>query len=325
MPSPPPGRYVILGASGLVGSHLLHALRDRPGIAVSAIGGSRPPRVSGNNIVPHQVDLTDPLGCAPLMEGADYLLLAAGVLSTAPVLKRDPLNSVLTTLRLSVNALEAAWRAGVKRCVWISSTTGYPQSDVPLTEGQMFEGEPPSGWHAVGWMTRYVESLCRTVAQHVANPMAVTVLRPSLIYGEYDHFDEASAHFLPSLVRRVVHRETPLEVWGDGSQTRDVIHAEDVATAGLAALVHPEPFAAFNIAAGESHSVRDILTRLVALDGFDSAEIVYRLDKPQSTAVRRFDTTLAQRSLGFAPRVPLDEGLKRTIAWYRSTLSHTRD
>jgi GDP-L-fucose synthase len=321
MTNPPPGHYLIFGASGLVGSHLLHALRDRPEVTVTAVGGSRPPQVTGANITPRQTDLTERQACEALMAGADYLVLAAGVLSTAPVLKRDPLASVLTTQRIAVNTLETAWRAGIKHAVLLSSTTGYPEGDAELSEEQMFKGEPPAGWHALGWMTRYVETLAQSVALHVPRPMPVTVLRPSLIYGEYDHFDEASAHFLPSLVRRVVHRETPIEVWGNGTQTRDVIHAADVAAACLRGLAHPEPFAAFNIAAGASYSVNDILARLVALDDFSDAQIVHRLDKPQSTATRRFDVSLAREVLGFSPSVSLDEGLRRTIAWYRHALA----
>lgn len=323
MTFPPPGRYLVLGASGLVGSHLLLALKNQPGVQVRAVGGSRAPRVEGANIEPLRADLTDPAHCGALMADIDYLMLFAGVLSTAPVLARDPLASVLATLRLSVNALEAGWRAGVKRCVVLSSTTGYPVSDQPLTEDRLFEGEPPPGWHALGWMSRYVETLCQTVALRLPRPMAVTALRPSMIYGEYDHFDEASAHFLPSLIRRVVARERPIEVWGDGAQTRDLVHAADVAAASLKALGHPEPFAAFNVAAGESHSVNHILERLIALDGFADAQVSHRLDKPQSTARRAFDDGRIRDALGFTPAISLDEGLKRTISWYRESITRT--
>jgi GDP-L-fucose synthase len=318
MHAPPPGHYLILGASGLAGSHLLIALKDMPGVRVRAAGGSRMPRVHGGNIEPLQMDAADPAQCAAVMDGVDCLLLCAGVLSTSPVLARDPLASVLTTLRVSMNALEAAWRAGVKRCVCISSTTAYPVSEDALTEDRLFEGEPPPGWHALGWMTRYVESLCRSVSSHIVRPMGVTVLRPSLIYGEYDHFDEASAHFLPSLVRRVVNREKPIEVWGDGTQVRDIVHGADVARAALLGLSCTQQFSAYNIAAGESHSVNDILARLIALDGFTDAKITHRLDKPQSAARRFFDPSLARAELGFTPAVSLDEGLTRTLAWYRA-------
>jgi len=317
MTTVPPGRYLLLGASGLVGSHALVALRGQPGVSVRAVGGRRLPTVSGPNIEALSGDLTDAKFVSELVHGVDFLFLFAGVLSTAPVLARDPLASVLTTLRLSVSAIEAAWRAGVRRCVWLSSTCGYPSCEGPLVERQMFEGEPPSQWHALGWMTRYVETLCETVATRISNTISVVVLRPSLIYGEYDHFDEATAHFLPSLVRRVVARERPIEVWGNGNQSRDLIHAADVVAAALSGLTVEEPFVALNVAAGRSYSVNEILSKLLAIDGFSDAEIIHVGGKPQTAASRQFDTHRAFKVLRWCPQVTLDDGLTRTVAWYR--------
>lgn len=314
----PLGHYLVLGASGLLGSHALLALRDQPGLRVRAVGGSRLPRVVGRNIDQLRADLTDPSAVAPLFLNIDYVFVCAGVLSTAPVLATDPLRSVLTTLRISINAVEAAWRSGVRRCVIISSTCGYPESNQPLTEEQMFQGEPPAQWHALGGMTRYLENLCISVSERVKNPLAITVLRPSLVYGEYDHFDD-TAHFLPALIRRVVARENPIEVWGDGSQQRDLVHAADVIRAGLMSLTHPDRLLTLNICAGTSHSVNDIVARLIDADGFADAMVKHRIDRPQTATLRRFDGKKAELQLRFRPRIGLDEGIAQTLAWYRES------
>lgn len=314
----PSGHYLVLGASGLLGSHALLALRDQPGIRVRAVGGSRLPRVVSANIEPTRVDLSDPAVVAPLFRDIDYVLVCAGVLSTAPVLASDPFRSVLTTLRISVNAIEAAWRAGVRRCVLLSSTCGYPESNEPLVEEQMFQGEPPIHWHALGSMTRYLENLCISVSERAKNPLAMTVLRPSLVYGEYDHFDD-TAHFLPALIRRVVAREKPIEVWGDGSQQRDLVHAADVIRAGLMSLTHPDQLLTANICAGTSHSVNDILARLMDADGFVDATVKHRIDRPQTATSLRFDGKKAKLQLGFRPEIGLSEGIARTLAWYRDS------
>jgi GDP-L-fucose synthase len=294
------------------------ALKEKHGLRVRAVGGRRLPRVLGANIDPLRADLSDPAAVTPLFRDIDYVFVCAGVLSTAPVLAADPFRSVLTTLRVSVNAIEAAWRAGVRRCVLVSSTCGYPESDKPLTEEQMFQGEPPAQWHALGGMTRYLENLCISVSERAKNPLAMTVLRPSLVYGEYDHFDD-NAHFLPALIRRVVAREKPLEVWGDGSQQRDLVHAEDVIRAGFMSLTHSDPLITANICAGRSHSVNDVLTRLIEADGFVDAQVRHRIDRPQTAALRRFDGKKAVLKLGFRPKIGLSEGILRTLTWYRET------
>ncbi len=279
------------------------------------------PRVSGSNIESLNGDLTDEKFVAEVVRKIDYLLLFAGVLSTGPVLARDPLKSVLATLRISVNAIEAAWRAGIRRCVWLSSTCGYPDFNGRLSEHQMFDREPPPQWHALGWMTRYVETLCETVAVRVSPALPMVVLRPSLVYGEYDHFDEATAHFLPSLIRRVVSRERPIEVWGDGTQSRDLIHAADVVSAVVLGLSSKQPYITANIAAGCTYSVSEILVKLLQMDGFEDSKLVYRTEKPQAVISRQFDTRKALDLLQWKPKVTLDDGIGRTLSWYRSMQS----
>jgi GDP-L-fucose synthase len=148
--------------------------------------------------------------------------------------------------------------------------------------------------------------------------MTVTALRPTLIFGEYDNFDDDTAHFLPAMIRRVVKRERPIEVWGDGSQTRDLVYAGDVVDAALRALRRESGFDAVNIAAGHSYSVIETLEKIIAIDGFADADIIFRRDRPSSIFHRSFSGTRALANYGFSPRTSLEEGLKRTITWYRA-------
>ncbi|MDV7339025.1 NAD(P)-dependent oxidoreductase [Terasakiella sp. A23] len=314
------GKYVLFGASGLVGSHALTRLSGQPDVEVLAVSGKRALTSSAGNVKTVQADLTDEEICNQLCEGADYVLIFAGVVASAPVLAQDPIGPVQTNLKIAVNCMEAAWRNKVRHCVWLSSTTGYSPLEGNITEDQMFLGDPPGNWFGLGWMTRYVEKFARHLAENVNDPIAITALRPSLVYGENDHFNEENAHFLPSLIRRVVGREKPIEVWGNGEQTRDVIHADDVVNAALLALHRKSLFADYNIAFGESYSVNHILSLICSIDSYDDVEITYRLDKPQSLAKRAFSIRKAQKEIGFEAKVSLDEGLKRTISWYRENI-----
>ena len=310
---------MVFGATGLAGSHALMRLKDVSGVTVRAVGNKRPLNVDGGNIEYVQADLSDPGQVAGLANGARYALMLAGVLATAPVLARDPVGPVLTNLRISTNCLEEAYRAGVEKCVWLSSTTGYPDADDILQEDRMFEGDPPSGWAGIGWTTRYIEQLCRMFAEDLSRKMTVIALRPTMMYGEFDHFDDETAHFLPSMIRRVVQREVPIEVWGDGTQTRDTVYAGDVAKAIFAALIRIDGFDSFNVAEGKSHTVNEVLDMIVELDGYDDARIVHVNDRPSSAARRRFASEKAANIPGMSPRTPLNEGLQRTIQWYRET------
>jgi nucleoside-diphosphate-sugar epimerase len=330
--SPPRGRYLLLGATGLVGSHALHALAGRSGVEVRAVGHGRLPERLAANVSTHRLDLREPGVVDSLLEGVDFVLLFAGRVLSAPVLAADPVGPVLDHLRLVAAALEASFRARVRKTVWLSSTTGYPALDEELHEDHMFVGDPPDVWHLVGWTARYLEALAQGLARRSTErsgageePRGTFVaLRPSLIYGANDDFSPESAHFLPALIRRVVERRRPIEVWGDGGDRRDLVHADDVVAAAFAALPKVQGCAAFNVCAGRSHSVSEVLDRIVAIDGFDDARIEYTSGRPQTARERRLSPGKAAAALGFTTRVDLDAGLRRTIAWFRENRDRAR-
>ncbi len=310
-----------MGASGLMGSHALRALADRPGIEIRAVHHRRPVRVTAGNITTVCTDLSVPGHCAEAIGDSDYVLVFCGILAPSPVVAADPVAPAIANMRLAVNALETAHRASVRKCVWLSSTTGYPDIPGQIDEDRMFEGNPPGNWYALGWSMRFVETLCQAYGNHPNRPMPVIALRPTLAYGEFDHFEGDAAHFLPALIRRVVNRENPIEIWGDGTQTRNLIYAGDVAEAAILALSRLDRSEALNIGGAKSHSVNDVLGSIIALDGFDDARVVHVPGRPSILARREFNTQKAAEILGFQPATPLKEGLRRTIAWYRGETS----
>lgn len=312
--SPPPGRYAVLGASGLLGHHMLEALKDKPGVTVRAVFRSRKPLVEASNISFHQADLEDAAAARRALADADRAFLFAGVTASSPVLARDPVGPVTTLVRVCANSLDAAKQCGVKRCVWPGSATAYPADLAQLTEDDIFKGEPPGNWALLGEAYRFLERLCLKLAE---GGMSLRVIRPTLVYGENDHFSDDSAHFLPSLMRRVVLRQSPIEVWGDGEQRRDLIHAADVARAALAAMKTDGSYGCYNVACGEPVSVNDFLQALIRLDGFKDAKIAHLLDKPASAKGPRVSADKAWRELGFKPAIGLEQGLARTLSWYR--------
>jgi GDP-L-fucose synthase len=220
---------------------------------------------------------------------------------------------------MNARLLQAAYEAGVEKFVWPSSTTGYPASPQPMREEDMFEGEPFEKYYFSGWMKRFTEVLCRMYGEKLRQRMPTLVLRPTNVYGPHDKFDPARSHVTAALIRKVVERRRPLEVWGTGDDVRDLIYVDDMVDATLLAAQNLDEYTVLNIGFGESYSVKQVLQTILELEGWEDAEVVFDPSKPTMIPVRRVDVSAAQKLLGFRARVDLREGLRRTLAWYRST------
>ena len=184
-------------------------------------------------------------------------------------------------------------------------------------------GNPPPTWYTIGWMSRYLETLCRAYVEYIGKysenqRMIITALRPTLMFGENDDFSFDHGHFLPAMIRRVVERHNPIEIWGDGEQTRDLIYAGDVVDAAFLSLDRSKGFESFNISSGNSITINQVVKSIIEIDSFNNARIEHKLDRLGGRKKIRISNKKARNLLDFVPTTPLNEGLKATINWYRS-------
>jgi len=262
-------------------------------------------------------DLTQMEDCKRVVEGTDYVFMCAANTSGAAVMATTPLAHVTPNVVMNAQMMDAAYQAGVKKFVFISSSAAYPPSgDRPVREDEMFGADPYEVYYSVGWMKRYAEILCKIYAQKLKNPMPTVVIRPSNCYGPYDKFDLHTSHVTTALIRRVVERQNPLEVWGTGNDVRDLIYIDDLLDGMLLAFEKSGNYLAINIASGQGYSVKQILQTILQVDGYAEADVRFDPSKPTTIAIRLVDIGLAQEMLGFRPKTDLREGLGRTVQWY---------
>ena len=124
-----------------------------------------------------------------------------------------------------------------------------------------------------------------------------------------------------ALIRRVVERHSPLEVWGTGDDVRDLIYIDDFIDGMLLGFEESTDYLVVNIASGQGHSVKDILNMILEADGYADADVRFDPLKPTTIPIRLVDTTYAEESLGFKASTCLYDGLKKTIDWYKETIS----
>ncbi|MBF0485976.1 MAG: NAD-dependent epimerase/dehydratase family protein [Candidatus Omnitrophica bacterium] len=310
-------KVLVTGSTGLVGINLLKRLSSS-GAQIRAVYHFRKPVVRAGNIKYVKADLTRRADCEKAVKGMDYVFHCAANTSGAAVMAKTPLVHVTPNIVMNAQLLEAAYFARVKKFLWLSSSTGYPPTGQrPVRESEMFDGEPYEKYFYVGWMKRYTEVLCRIYGEKLKRPMTTIVLRPTNIYGEYDDFHFETSHVLPALVRKVVERQNPIVVWGKGKEVRDLIHVDDMVEVMCLAMRKIKTYSVFNVGLGKVYTVKDILKKTLLLDGYKKAKVVFDATKPQMIPVRCVDLGKMKKILKFSPRISIDQGLRRTIAWYR--------
>lgn len=306
----------VAGATGLIGRHVVEALAGRMGEPVVATYRTRAP-FPAEGVRWVQCDFTDKSQASRAFAGCDTVILCAGTVSTSAVLRDEPVQSVLDNLCIVTNAMEAAARGDTRHVVLVSSCTGYPPSSEVLEEEQYETGNPPGHWFGVGWMHRYLEKQLEWYVRTLGWLESAVTLRPTLVYGPYDDFDPRTGHFLPSLVRRVVERSNPIRLVGDGTQTRNLIHARDLAGAIKTVLRPQAGFQAFNVATPDEVSVRSILQALLDADGFRDA-VVELEGQNLGPAMLRVSGRRFMEGTGWRPATSVQEGLEELLLWYRA-------
>lgn len=216
--------------------------------------------------------------------------------------------------------IEAARRAGVARFLVVSSACVYPHDAlVPTPEPEGFRGEPEETNAGYGWAKRMAEKLGIYYAEEFR--MKVGIVRPYNAYGPRDHFDPATSHVIPALIKRVFDNEDPVRVWGSGKQTRAFLFVEDLANGMIQAIEKhavPDPV---NLGTDEEVTIRELVEMIVRLSG-KSPKIVFDATKPDGSPRRNSDNAKAREKIGFVATTKLREGLQNTIAWYRKNIKY---
>lgn len=304
---------VVTGASGFVGTHVVSHLLAA-GARVRGIVRERPMIVTDARVEQVHADLSDQTQCRRALEGAEVVFHCAGAVSAAGVTATNPMSAITANLTLTANVLEAAWAVGVDRVQIFGSSTGYPVSDRPIHEDEMWSAPPHPSYFGYGWMRRYLERMGEFV--HQRGGTKVVLVRPTATYGRHDNFDPVTGHVIPALIRKAVAGMRPFEVWGTGDEIRDFLHIEDLARGCLMAAERLPTCDPVNIGYGTVSTIREIVDLILEAAGHD-AEIVFNTSKPTTIPVRSVDCGKAKALLGFEPSISLRDGLADTVDWYR--------
>lgn len=310
-------KVLVAGGAGFVGVNLIRRLLDL-GADVTATLHARGCVLDDTRIHYIRCDLERKVECFRAVEGAEYVFMCAANTSGAAVMEKTPLVHLTPNVLMNLQMFEAAYAANVKKFLFISSNTVYPVTDHPVKENEV-TNEFFHKYFIVAWMKRFTEIIAEMYATKISKPMKVVVVRPANVYGEFDDFEWETSHVIPALIRKVVERHDPVEVWGDGKDLKEFIYVGDFVEGILRAMEKLDSFQPINIATGRPTTVVEVLDVILRIDGYANAKVVYNTSKPTMIPKRLIDASMARELLGFEATTSMEKGLRRTISWYRST------
>ena len=194
----------------------------------------------------------------------------------------------------------------------------YPLTHSPVKETDV-NYEFYEKYFPVGWMKLFTEKMCEMYTTKIKNPMTCIVVRPGNIYGPYDDFEWETSHVLPALIRKVVDGHNPLEVWGTGRDIKDFIYVEDLVQGLLLAMEKINTFDPINIGGGKPISIQQALKAMLKAADVKSPKVIFNRSRPSMIPVRLINVSKAKKVLDFVPKTSLNDGIQKTIHWYKNT------
>ena len=314
-------RILVTGASGFIGSRLLKMLWENGYTNLRSTSFSRDLRgdfYGWENIKHFEGDLQTRFFCENVTKDIDVIFHCAANTTNALDTKVNPLLHVTPNIEMNVNLMEQSWKNGVKKFIFPSSNTTYPDmGSTQCTED--IEVQTPNiypAYKAVGWMKRYTETLCDFFSNQIHNPMQCIILRPSNAYGPNDKYDFEKCHVTPASIRKVADGLNPIPVWGDGTEIRDIIHVDDMVSGFITIAEQVDAYDIYNVCYGEGYSVNEVLNTIREIENSDSV-IEYVNNKAPMIPVRLLSNEKL-RKLGWKPKYDLQSGLADALKWYKA-------
>lgn len=250
----------------------------------------------------------------------DVVIHLAAVVGGIGANREHPGEFFYKNLMMGVQLIEEARLRGIEKFVAIGTVCAYPKfAPVPFKEEDLWNGYPEETNAPYGLAKKIL--LVQSQAYRQQYGFNSIFLLPVNLYGPGDNFDPASSHVIPSLIKKCVDAVESgtqhIECWGTGSASREFIYVSDAAEGILLATEKYDSAEPVNIGAGFEIAISDLARLIAKLTGF-TGQIRWDTTKPDGQPRRCLDTSRAKRLFGFEARMPLEDGLRATIDWYRS-------
>ena len=253
------------------------------------------------------------------MEEPDYVFLAAAKVGGIGANSEYPAEFIHDNLMIQTNVIDSAYHSGVKKLVFLGSSCIYPKfPKMPITEDQLLEGQLEGSNDAYAIAKIAGIKMCQAYRkQYGFNAISVM---PTNLYGINDNFDLENSHVLPAMIRKFYEasmlRHGKVTLWGDGSAMREFLHVDDLVEALIICMDKYDSDDIINIGTGEDVTIKELAETVAKVVDFRRT-IEWDTSKPNGTP-RKVLNVDKIKSLGWEPKISLEDGIKSTYDWYRT-------
>jgi GDP-L-fucose synthase len=304
-------RVCVTGGAGFLGSFVTQKLKDR-GVKDIFI-----PTIEEYDLVQlasiqKMYDVSNP----------DVVIHLAAQVGGIGANREHPADFFYDNLMMGVQLIHEAWKRGVQKFVALGTICAYPKfTPIPFKEDDLWNGYPEETNAPYGLAKKML--LVQSQAYRQQYGFNSIFLMPVNLYGPRDNFKPESSHVIPALIKKCLEAKAAnlpsIEVWGDGSPTREFLYVEDAAEGILLATEKFNGSEPVNLGSGMEISIKDLVTLIARLTEYKGS-LVWNTEKPHGQPRRRLNVDRAERDFGFKAQVGFEEGLRRTIEWYQTRM-----
>lgn len=311
-------RMLICGATGFIGRNLLDFYIKDEKYKIRATYNIKEPPSGYESVEWVKANLNDCDDVKRAVKGVNIILQFAATTSGAGDIVSRPYIHVTDNAVMNSLLLREAYEQNVEHFVFPSCTVMYQPSKSAASEAT-FSGEDEifSRYFGVGNTKVYIEKMCEFYSR--LGRTKHTVLRQSNIYGPYDKYDLKRSHVFGATITKVMKSDGEISVWGTGEETRDFLYVSDLVNFVNCALNNQEhEYRLYNVGCGYPTSIKELVNKIISESQKD-IKISHDLTKPTIPTDLFLDCSRAKDEINWEPKVTLEDGIQKTIEWWRKT------
>jgi len=306
-------KILICGATGFIGKNITLGLSKNKNYEIHAVRFKRPAYKTSDNVKWHKADLRDPASVDKLIKNMDIVVQAAATTSGSKDIVSKPHIHVTDNAVINSFIFRSAYTHEIKHFIFPSCTVMYPSSKKATKEND-FTGRIIDKYKGAGETKVYLEKIAKFYS--MLSKTKFTIIRHSNIYGPHDKYDLDKSHVFGATITKVMKAKDDLEVWGDGSEIRDFLHAEDLVNFIKKAISKQKTqYEIYNCGSGKAITIKKLCNLIVKISK-KTLKIKFNKNKPTIAFDMFLNCNKAKKELGWEPKIEIESGIKKTISWW---------